>query len=152
MKKLSGVLHDRKTIWLESDDFEYLCFDFTREYFSFKEPIPDYCTRNSSLLEAALGSPKQTFDGILLYPTLYKQAAILFYSLIKNHPFQNGNKRIAVMTLLAFFAINRKWLSIGPHRLYDLACAVSSSESDQKTKVLSLIERSVRNNLIDFNV
>ncbi len=151
MKKPSVVLRGRKPMWLEPNDFKYLCFDFAREQFSFNEPIPDYSTKNSSLFEAALGSPKQTFDGELLYSTLYKQAAILFYSLIKNHPFQNGNKRIAVMSLLTFLAMNGKWISISPKKLYDLACKVSSSEPNQMETVLPIIERAVQDNINDFD-
>lgn len=106
MRKPSGDLPLRKnTVWLTIDDFEFICFDFTREYLTFDEPIPDYSTKDSALLESALGSPRQTFGGKLLYPTLLKQASILFYSLIKNHPFKNGNKRIAVISLLVFLII-----------------------------------------------
>ena len=108
--------------WLNSEDFEYLCFDLARELLSFKEPIPDYSSRDHSLLESALGAPSQTFGQQLLYPTLEKQGSILFYLLIKNHPFQNGNKRIAVMGLLTFLALNNKWINIKPEELYKLAC------------------------------
>jgi death-on-curing protein len=48
--------------------------------------------------------------GKRLYPTLVATAAILFYLMIKNHPFQNGNKRIAITTLLTFLYNNNKWL------------------------------------------
>jgi death-on-curing family protein len=88
-----------------------------------------------------LGSPRQTFGGKLLYPTLEKQASILFYSLIKNHPFENGNKRIAVMALLTFLSLNNKWLLIHPDDLYDIAIMVSKSQSEDKDKILDKLER-----------
>lgn len=141
-------LHD--TVWLNPEDFEYLCFDYTREQMNFTEPIPDYSTRNCSLLESALGSPKQTFDGNYLYPTLLKQSAILFYSLIKNHPFENGNKRIAVMSLLVFLALNNKWLSISPHKLYELALFVAETSSKSKDETLRKIEKDIKKHLITF--
>ncbi len=80
--------------WLEIEDFEFLCFEIARELLTFEEPILDYSTRDQALLESSLTSPKQTFGDKLFYPTLVKQAAILFYSLIKNHPFRNGNKEL----------------------------------------------------------
>lgn len=52
--------------WLEPEDFEFLCFDLTRELMTYQEPIPDYSTRDSSLLESSLGAPKQTFSGKFL--------------------------------------------------------------------------------------
>ena len=52
----------------------------------------------------------QSFSGKDLYPTLATKASILFYLMIKNHPFQNGNKRIAITTLLTFLYENGKWI------------------------------------------
>lgn len=150
MPRPSGDLRAPSFKWLEPKDFEFLCFDLTRELMTFQEPIPDYSTRNSSLLESSLASPKQTFAGKLLYPTLSKQAAILFYSLIKNHPFRNGNKRIAVMGLLTHLAINQKWINIDPIDLYKLACKVSKSNPKKMGQILHTIEKSIEKNTVDF--
>jgi len=152
MKKHSEGSQQFNTIWLNSEDFEYLCFDFAREQMSYDEPIPDYCTRNNTLLESALGSPKQTFEGQLLYPTIIEQSAILFYSIIKNHPFKNGNKRIAVMSLLVLLALNKKWLSISPYNLYKLALFVAGTDSKIKDAVLKQIKASIGKYLITFPV
>ena len=136
--------------WLEPDDFEFLCFDLARKLMSFQEPIPDYSTRENNLLEASLGAPKQTFEGKFLYPTIEKQGSILFYSLIKNHPFRNGNKRIAVMALLAFLSLNGKWINVKPEDLYDFACTVSESKATEKDDALKIIEKTLTRNLINF--
>lgn len=50
--------------------------------------------RDAHLLESALNRPYQTFDGIELYPTSIEKVAALMESVIKNHPFVDGNKRI----------------------------------------------------------
>lgn len=136
--------------FLEPEDFEYLCFDLTRELITSNEPIPDYSTRDNALLEAALANPKQGFAGKLLYPTLEKQAAILFYSLIKNHPFRNGNKRIAVMALLAHLGLNSKWSDIPPLALYELACRISESDPRRKDSILLRLADEIKKYLIDF--
>lgn len=140
MPKLSESSQAPETIWLEIGDFELICFNLAVEEFSIVEPIPDYSTRNQAKLEASLASPKQTFDGKLLYPTLEKQAAILFYSLIKNHPFENGNKRISVMALLTFLALNEKWLIIHPDNLSRLALSVSESKPKDRARILKNME------------
>lgn len=150
MKKHSADLPLPDTIWLNSEDFEYLCFDFAREQLTYKEPIPDFSTRNSALLESALGSPKQAFGGNLLYSNLVDQASILFYSLIKNHPFKNGNKRIAVMALLVFLALNKKWLSVSPKNLYELAVHVAETDPKLKDEILMIVSSTTKNNLITF--
>lgn len=62
--------------------------------------------RDESLLDSAVEAPFQTFDGIDLYPTLMMKAARLGYSLINNHPFIDGNKRIGIHAMLTFLALN----------------------------------------------
>lgn len=51
--------------------------------------------RDENLLKSALNRPFATFDGIDLYPSPIEKATALFESLIINHPFMDGNKRIA---------------------------------------------------------
>lgn len=150
MRKLSKGLQLADIIWLNSQDFEFLCFNFARKQLSFDQPIPDYSTRNNSLLESSLGSPKQTFGGHLLYPTIIEQSTILFYSLIKNHPFENGNKRIAVMSLFTFLALNNKWVSMPPLKLYKLAFYVAGTNSRDKVSVLKYIQKIIKSHLVDL--
>ena len=62
--------------------------------------------RDEGLLESALNAPFQTFAGMELYPTIIDKAAHLGYSLIKNHAFVDGNKRIGTHVMLAFLMLN----------------------------------------------
>lgn len=62
--------------------------------------------RDECLLESALESPFQTFDGHDLYPSIIQKAARIGYSLVSNHPFIDGNKRIGIHIMLVFLAIN----------------------------------------------
>lgn len=62
--------------------------------------------RDMGLLESALNSPFQTFDEIDMYPTLQQKAARLAFSIVKNHPFLDGNKRSGIHVMLVFLAIN----------------------------------------------
>ena len=62
--------------------------------------------RDNGLLTSALLAPFQTFGGQELYPTLLAKAARLGHSLIANHAFVDGNKRIGVLLMLVFLEIN----------------------------------------------
>ncbi len=62
--------------------------------------------RDLNLLDSALNSAFQTFDGKELYPTKQEKAARIGYSLISNHAFVDGNKRIGMYVLLTFLEIN----------------------------------------------
>lgn len=62
--------------------------------------------RDFTLIHSAVERPKASFAGKLLYPTLWLQAAALIHSLIKNHPFSDGNKRTGYFSTLRFLHIN----------------------------------------------
>lgn len=62
--------------------------------------------RDIELLDSALESAFQTFDGVELYPTKQEKAARIGYSLISNHAFVDGNKRIGMYVLLTFLETN----------------------------------------------
>ena len=67
--------------------------------------------RDLGLLESALGQPRQTFGGEDLYPSLAAKATALGFSLIKNHPFVDGNKRVGHAALEAMLMLNGLELS-----------------------------------------
>lgn len=62
--------------------------------------------RDRGALESAVAQPQQTFDGEDLYPTLPSKAATLGFSLIQNHPFVDGNKRIGHAALEVTLLLN----------------------------------------------
>ncbi|WP_461247149.1 type II toxin-antitoxin system death-on-curing family toxin [Treponema sp. R6D11] len=62
--------------------------------------------RDAHLLDQSANSPFHTFGGQNLYPTLQAMAAHLAFSLIKNHPFIDGNKRIGILVMMVFLDIN----------------------------------------------
>ena len=62
--------------------------------------------RDWDLLASALGRPQATFDGEDLYSDIYIKAAALVQSLSSNHPFVDGNKRTALVTLEYFLYLN----------------------------------------------
>ena len=57
-------------------------------------------------LESALAQPRMTFEGRELYPTLAEKAGALAFSLIRNHPFVDGNKRVGHAALETFLILN----------------------------------------------
>ena len=63
--------------------------------------------RDVGLLESAAARPQASFDGEDLYETIFEKAAALLHSLLKNHPFVDGNKRTAVSSTGIFLKINK---------------------------------------------
>jgi len=129
-------------------DVEYLAFRLASEHLSFNEPIPDFTTRYPNILESCIVIPFQTFSGKPLYPSLVAKASILFYLMIKNHPFQNGNKRIAITTLLMFLDYNGKWLRVDTQELYNFTVWVARSPAQVKDQVVEAIQLFIRSHLV----
>ena len=129
-------------------DVEYLAFRLAKEHLSFDEPIPDFSTRFPNILESCVLTPFQTFSGKALYPSLVAKASVLLYLLIKNHPFQNGNKRIAITTLLVFLLFNGKWIRVNTQELYNFTVWVAQSPSSFKDQVVDAIQKFIRKHLV----
>ncbi len=136
------------TKWLTLEHIRDICFVYARTHLAFDEPIPPFETRFSGKLEAVLEIPKQEFEGQLFYPTSTEQAAALFYSLIKGHPFLNGNKRIAVISLLLFLLLNGKWLDLKWEFFYKTTMIVAESEPREREGVL----RELNNLIKEFQI
>ena len=62
--------------------------------------------RDLGALQSALAQPWMTFGGDYLYPDLAAKAGALVYSLVKNHPFVDGNKRVAHAAMESFLILN----------------------------------------------
>lgn len=131
-------------------EVEFVAFSLAREIMVFNEPIPDFATRFPNALESCLATPFQSFSGKSLYPGFVSKASILFYLMIKNHPFQNGNKRIAVAALLYFLHKNGKWIKVDGKDLYEFAMWVTKSDSRIKNETVWAIEKYLSIHLIDL--
>ena len=78
------------------------------------------------------------------------KAAVLFYLMIKNHPFSNGNKRIAVTTLLVFLALNAKWIEVSNEELYNFAVWVASSPRQVMAEAVEAIKKFIEKNMVSY--
>lgn len=126
---------------------EYIAYELRVQHKS----IPEFNTRYSGILESCLATPFQKFNNQYLYKGLYKKASVLFYGMIKNHPFQNGNKRIAVTTLLLFLYLNNKWIKVDNKELYNFAIWVAQSPASLKNTVIDSIHEFIKINLVRLN-
>lgn len=132
-------------------EIEYIAYRLAKEFMTFNEPIPAFETRFPNILEGCLAMPFQSFGGKKLYKGLIEKAAILFYLIIKNHPFQNGNKRIAMTTLFVFLYKNDKWLKVDQQELYNFAKWVAESNPKLKDETIKAVEKFLNTYLVNLN-
>lgn len=130
-------------------EVEYIAFELARKFMAYNEPIPDFSSRFPNVLESCLAVPFQTFSQKSFYQGLAGKGAILFYLMVKNHPFQNGNKRIATTTLFYFLHKNKKWLKVDNQELYNFAKWIAESNPKLKDETLKAIEKFIKTYLID---
>ncbi len=121
-------------------EVEYIAFSLAKKFLSFNEPIPDFSTRFPNILESCLITPFQQFSRKDAYHGLAAKASALFYLLVKNHPFQNGNKRMAITVLFVFLYKNNKWLKVDDQELYNFAVWVAESPARLKNETLKAVE------------
>lgn len=98
--------------------------------------------RDDGLLESALGAAQQTWH---YTQDIYETAAQYCYSIANNHPFLDGNKRIATACMLVFLVKNGIRPTISNALLYDTVIAVTTNII-QRTELAVLLEQhSVKN-------
>lgn len=86
--------------------------------------------RDEALLESALENVYATFDGIELYPSKEEKAARLGFSLISNHAFIDGNKRIGIYIMLSFLELNGIRIEATNDEVYSLGMKVADGSAD----------------------
>lgn len=132
-------------------EVEHIAFLIAQKQFSFDEPIPAFATRFPNILESCLETPFQTYGGKDLYPSFTVKVSVLFYLMNKNHPFQNGNKRIAMTTMFVALYEAKKWLKVDAQTLYNFAVWVAESPADAKDAVLQYIEKFINTHKVPLD-
>ena len=84
--------------------------------------------RDYSLLDSALNTSFQTFEGKELYPSLEEKGARLGFNLVSNHAFVDGNKRIGLLVMLTFLEINGINLKFTDDELVKIGLSLASGQ------------------------
>ena len=84
--------------------------------------------RDIGLIESAVNAPFQTFGGQFLYPAVEERAARLFYGLVKNHGFVDGNKRVTLHAMELYLMQNGFNLNCSQAERVTVTMQVAASE------------------------
>ncbi|MCD6442324.1 type II toxin-antitoxin system death-on-curing family toxin [bacterium] len=131
-------------------EIEILFSQLNKVFKKYHKRMPGFRTRYPNVLESSLVVPFEEFGGQPFYSDLSQKFAITFYLMIKNHAFRDGNKRMALATLLFFMAKNHKWLKVDEDKFYDFILWVTESPAENKAHVLSEIESFIINHLVNY--
>ena len=98
--------------------------------------------RDDKLLDQSVNSPYHTFGGRHLYETVQAMAAHLAFSLIKNHPFLDGNKRIGIFAMMVFLKINGLPLACTDNELETLGWGLADGSIAEQELIEWIISHS----------
>jgi len=90
---------------------------------------------DEGLLDSAVAQPRMSFGGELLYPTIEEQAAAIGFSLIMNHPFLDGNKRVGYLAMEGTLVINGYELQADVDDAERMTLAIAAGEAEREDLV-----------------
>jgi death-on-curing protein len=105
--------------------------------------LPRVELRDVGLLEAAAARPQATAFGKDAYPTRHDKAAALLHSLARNHALVDGNKRLALAAVIAFYGLNGFRLTLSNDEAYELVVAVAAGELDATQDLATALKHAV---------
>lgn len=103
-------------------------------------PTEDKGVKDLNALESTIAQPQQEVYEVVLYPTIYHKAAILFELLIKNHCFYNGNKRTATMALYTFLDMNHIHLVVSNKEMADMSVDIAAKRGAEEIQHEEIVE------------
>lgn len=87
--------------------------------------------RDRELLESALAQPQAGFGDEYLHRDVYEMGAAYLYHLCKNHPFVDGNKRVALHAAMVFLTMNGVRIAMPHEDTFALVHAVATGQVDK---------------------
>ena len=100
--------------------------------------------RDIGLLESAAARPGASAFGSDAYPDVHAKAAALLHSLARNHALVDGDKRLALGGLIAFYGINGYRLTFTNDAAYEFVMQIASGELDAVADIAGQLEKSTR--------
>jgi len=144
-EKLSLIKNTKGRFILKYEEAINVISKIKKDLVAKKEASDLFGQENSDKFKGILGSIYQTFNRKELYPSLEEKAAHLLYFIIKDHPFVDGNKRIASF-LFVYYLDKNDFLyrktgekKINDNTLTALALLIAVSDTNEKDKLIKII-------------
>ncbi len=96
--------------------------------------------RDQSLLVSAIAQPHATFEGQYLHPSIYDKASAYLFHICQNHPFIDGNKRVACVAALMFLYMNDYPIDFNEQQLEIITRSVASGKA-KKQEISQFLSR-----------
>lgn len=126
----SGSVSDLSVIYLTMADLMHIA----------ERTLGQVQIADIGLLDSALVRPQASAFGEDAYPDLDHKAAALAHSLARNHGLVDGNKRLALAGLIAFYGLNGRRLSWTNGEAYDVFISIAEGELDDVESIVRIFK------------
>lgn len=109
-----------------------------------KRALGSFDVRDMGGLESAGARPQTTVFGADAYSTLDEKAAALAHSVGRNHALVDGNKRLALAGLIAFYGLNGRELTLTNDEAYELTIKIAIGELNEVTLIAGRLAEATR--------
>lgn len=117
--------HRRGLRWLSEEEVQAIHFELVADFSATDDPIEPAGVRSESLLGSAVFRPMTSLGETFKYPTVETAAAALLHSITQDHPFHNGNKRTALVSMLVFLDENGMFPDFNQDQAFKLVLQVA---------------------------
>ena len=137
------VGHPREMQFLDVKEIEEIHFALVSDFKEHSDPIAPAGVRSENLLSSAVHRPLTSLGKISKYPTVEMAGAALLHAVVQNHPFHNGNKRTALVGMLAFLDKNHFLLTCGEAELFRMVLVTAQHKLLPTREYSDLADREV---------
>lgn len=131
---------NKSFIYLTLQDVKYIFSELDHFFQKNNEPVPEFHSSNHHKIDSIVARPQDTFDGIDLYPDLYKKAACYLYFTNVLHPFMNGNKRMSIVCTYVFLRMNGYIFEANEDETYDFAKEIANGHENQEKEFEKVVQ------------
>jgi death-on-curing family protein len=129
---------EQHLLYLTAEDVERVHWTLVDDFKSSKDPIDPPGVRSEALLDSAAFRPRTSIGDTDKYPSVAMAGASLMYGIVHDHPFHNGNKRTAIVSLLVFVDRNGWILTVDQDEIYDFLVTLADHKlKDRSGEVIT---------------
>ena len=122
---------------MSREELDYLSVDDLLEI--AEAILPTVEVRDVGLLAAAADRPRASAFGAEAYPSFAEKVAAVLHSVARNHALVDGNKRLSLAGLIAFYGLNGVRLTLTNDEAYDLIITVATGELDTVAEIAAVL-------------
>ena len=130
------------------EDVMGVAYALAVKYMQYDQPIAEFkkirheCDLGK--LESAIRAAFQTAGGKYIIKGFHMRASALFYYLSKAHALANGNKRLAVTSLMVFMKKNKKWINMPEKDLLEISIMIASGDRKVKDTTIEMVSKKIK--------